>query len=64
MQYRLAVAINPKNPELHKALGMALKERGDVNGAIAELLATTKMMPHDYESELALQSLMQKRHQQ
>jgi hypothetical protein len=32
---------------------------GDVNGAIAELLITTKMSPKDFESKLALQSLMQ-----
>jgi Flp pilus assembly protein TadD len=61
IEYRLAIKIDPKNAQLHRALALALSDNGDVNGAIAELLTTTKMMPRDYESKLALQALIQKR---
>jgi hypothetical protein len=39
---------------------MALKDAGDVDGAIAELLTVTQTSK-DFEAELALQSLMQGR---
>ena len=61
IEYGLALKIDPKNVALHRSLGLALSDNGDVNGAIAELLTTTKLLPRDYESKMKLQALLQKR---
>jgi len=60
-ELRVALKIDPLNASRHRALGMALRDLGDIDGAIAELLTTTQMAPKDYEANLALKSLMQKR---
>ena len=54
--------IDPKNAQLHKALAMELKDAGDNNGAIAELLTCRQMLPTDYEVKLALQTLSPSKH--
>ena len=59
--YRLALKLDPKNSNLHRALGLALSDNGDINGAIAELLTTTKLTPSDEKAKLCLQSLMQRK---
>ncbi len=64
MQYKLASQIDPKNTELRRALGLSLRDQGDIDGAIAELLYVTRQNPHDDEILLALNELMQKRKKQ
>ncbi|HMX46528.1 MAG TPA: hypothetical protein PKC93_11300, partial [Candidatus Obscuribacter sp.] len=60
IEYRLALQIDPKNGQLHKALGLEFKDLGDTNSAIAQLLSARKLLPADYEVKLALDSLMPK----
>lgn len=45
---------------MHKALALELKDIGDHNSAVAEMLTASQMLPNDYEVKLALQSLMPK----
>ncbi|MBL0188751.1 MAG: hypothetical protein IPP97_23770 [Candidatus Obscuribacter sp.] len=60
IEYRLALQIDPKNGQLQKALGLELRESGDLNSAIAQLLSARKLLPGDDEVKRTLQSLMPK----
>jgi tetratricopeptide (TPR) repeat protein len=43
--YRLAVLVNPDDPEAHNDLAIALFQGGDIDGAILELNEVIRLMP-------------------
>jgi len=55
--FRRATALEPGNASLHRLLAMALADRGDVNGAMAEAREAARLNPTDDEVKALVASL-------
>ena len=58
LQLKNAVRADPKNPEVHYQLGLALMGAGDGNPAVQEFMRAAELDPHHTASQLKLAELM------
>jgi len=58
--YKTAVKLNPTSAELRHALAACLNQSGDLQGAIAELIQATHLMPDDSAAKLSLSNLLER----